>query len=440
MKTFRILVMIGILLALAACAGQRQVTPTTSPATDTPSPTATLTRTPTLTTTPYHQTSAESVFWTYGTDLNDNAVDILLLDDGGTLLAGMANNPGPSHRITTGTAHLVRTNAAGEIIWQKDYGGDVDAYFYSVAKAGEDEYVALGSIAASYQRDETDIYLIKIDGEGNEIWSHTYGGRGMDHGKVVRQTSDGGFIITGGTADERPTAGVYEGNLILIKTDADGNEIWTHVYGSEILYLAWAVAQAPDGGYVIAGWVARTIDDRDVIVIKTDTEGIFEWSRTWDLDPGDRDGGFDMIVTSDGFIVTACIQSMDTGTIGSVVIKLDMEGNEIWQKSYDGGGEAGNELWDIMEDTDGGYVLSGIVIHSANRTTGRFVDDGWIFKTDPDGEVLWEYIFQSEGFEQLLLSAATVLPEGGYVFVGAANRTGKQYSDILWLKLSEPVE
>jgi hypothetical protein len=94
------------------------------------------------------------------------------------LLAGMANNPGPSHRITTGNARLVRTDASGAIVWQKDYGGEldagvrIDASFESVIQSGPDEYVAVGTIAASYQRNETDIYLVKVDGDGNLLRHH----------------------------------------------------------------------------------------------------------------------------------------------------------------------------------------------------------------------------------------------------------------------------
>ena len=192
----------------------------------------------------------------YGGRLTDWGYDVLLLDDGGTLIVGQADNTGPSHRIFPGKARLIRTDAAGDIIWQKDYGGEVDAMFYCPIQTGDDEYVILGQIAASYARDEEDIYLVKIDGQGNEIWSQTYGGRGMDAGKMIRQTSDGGFILVGDRADEFPSGGLYQSDLVLIKTDAEGNEVWTRTYGDEILYLGWGVAQTPDGGYVLAGWVA----------------------------------------------------------------------------------------------------------------------------------------------------------------------------------------
>ncbi len=448
MKTARVFYLACALLILASCTGQDAAPPTTEARSTTvvaSTPTAAVLATPRPSLVPLilpnenhdYQIIMADELRTYGGRLNDNATDVLLLEDGGMLLAGLADSPGPSHRITTGKARLVRTDAAGNVLWEQRYGGELDASFSAVALAGQNNFVALGEVAASYERDETDLFLVKVDGEGNEIWARTFGGRGMDHGKVVRQTADGGFILTGGTADEYVTRNLYAGNLILIKTDAEGNEEWSRTYGSSILYLGWAVAQTPDGGYVAAGWEARTIPDRDVYLIKTDSEGVLEWSRSWDLDPRDRDMASDMVVTSDGFIVLACIQSLDSGTIVSAAIKLDLQGNEIWRKSFLRG-EIGAEFWDVMEDADGGYVFSGIVFSSLERATGRVKGDGWIIKTDRDGSLLWESVVRHAEYEELLLSAAAVLPDGGYVFVGSAMQTGEVFSNALWLRITEP--
>ena len=406
-----------------------------SPSTATPLPAAT--EAPGLTL--YPEAGMRVDARTYGGRLTDWGYDILLLDDGGTLIVGQAENTGPSHRITPGKARLIRTDTEGDVIWQKDYGGEVDAMFYCPIQTGDDEYVILGQIAASYTRDEEDIYLVKIDGQGNEIWSQTYGGRGMDVGKMIRQTSDGGFIVVGDRADEFPSGGLYQSDLVLIKTDAEGNEVWTRTYGDKILYLGWGVAQTPDGGYVLAGWEAKTIPDRDVIAIKTNKNGEVEWSRSWDLDPGDRDGGFDLILTTDGHVVIAGIASMDDGPRRAVLIKVDLEGNEAWIKEYDTGGE-GSEFWDIMEDTDGGYVMAGgRYLTPIDRATGEAVRQGFIVKTDPDGEVLWQRAVGSSDYESTLLSSAVILPGRGYIFVGGARPSGKKYWDMLWLRLTTGV-
>ena len=404
--------------------------PTATQPTVVPTPAATAAPEPT----PYPALDARVDLRTYGGQLTDWGYDILLLDDGSTLIVGQVDNAGPSHRISPGKAHLIRTDAEGAVIWEKDYGGEVDAMFYCPIQSGDDEYVILGQIAGSYTRDEEDIYLVKIDGEGNEIWSQIYGGRGMGHGKMVRQTADGGFILAGGRADEFPSGGLYQSDLVLIKTDAEGSEVWTRTYGEEILYAGWGVAQTPDGGYILIGWEAKTIPDRDVIAIKTDAVGEVEWSHTWDLDPGDRDGGFDMILTADGHVVIAGIQSMDDGPRGAVLIKVDLEGNEVWVKDFTAG--HGYEFWDIMEDQDGGYVMAGgRFLSPFDPLTGEAVREGLVIKTDPDGEVLWQYTVNSSEFESTLLSSAVVLPGRGYIFVGAARPTGEAYWDMLWLKL-----
>lgn len=103
----------------------------------------------------------------------------------------------------------------------------------------------------------------------------------MDYAGMIRQTADGSYILVGDQVDEFPAGGLYESNMLLIKTDAEGNAIWSRIYGEKLFYLGWGIAQTPDGGNILTGWEAKTIDDRDVIAIKTNGMGDVEWSRTW---------------------------------------------------------------------------------------------------------------------------------------------------------------
>ena len=369
---------------------------------------------------------------TFGSEYNDKAFDLLVTSDGDTLIAGLTENTGLSHRITPGKALLVRIDPQGSVLWKREFGGDKDAQFRSIIQSGENEYVLFGEIAGSYTRNETDLYLVKVDEDGNEIWSQTFGGQGMDLGMMVQSTVDGGYILVGDQADEFPTDSVYENNIYLAKTDAEGNLIWSHTYGEKILYLGWGVVQTPDGGFVLAGWEARTIDDRDVILIKVNGSGEVEWTRTWDL--GERDGAFDLILTADGHIVLACIQSMGSGAPSAVLIKADLDGNELWTKLIDEEG-VGNTFWDILEDQEGGYLAVGDT--HLGRVPGSYEDihGAWVVKTDPQGEILWQYIFGRGGYDQAHLYAASMFPDGGYVLVGDVTGSDEKYSDILWMRL-----
>ena len=371
---------------------------------------------------------------TYGWTKHDFAFDVLVTDAGDSLIAGLSNNTGPSHRITSGNARLIKTDSQGAILWEKEYGGESDALFSSIIKVGEDNYILLGEIAASYERDETDVYLVKVDERGNEIWSRTFGGRGMDIGKMVQQTADGGYIIVGDQADEHPTGDLFQSKIYLIKTDSEGKLIWSKTFGEKILYLGWGVTQTPDGGYILTGWEAKNHDDRDVILIKTDPLGHVEWSSTWDL--GERDGGFDLLLTSDGYIVVACIQSMGSGGPSAVLLKVDLAGNEIWKKLIGEEG-VGNTLWHIFEDSDGDYVMAGDTHVGIVSRTGKDIHGAWMVKTDKDGEIIWQQVFGESQYQQARFRSAAPTPGGGYIFVGDVVRNGEFYSDMLWIKIGK---
>jgi hypothetical protein len=173
-----------------------------------------------------------------------------------------------------------------------------------------------------------------------------------------------------------------------------------------------------------------------VVIFKTYADGELEWYRTWDLTPGDWDGGYDMILTSDGYVVVSCIQAM-LSERRAVLIKVDLDGNEIWVKSY-ADEAAGSTFWDIMEDTDGGYVMAGYLVKSLDLMTGKGELDGLILKTDQDGELVWQYIITSSEYDQIVLSSAVLLPEGGYIFIGSATAVGEEYSDMLQLRVPMP--
>jgi len=382
-----------------------------------------------------------AILRTYGEEFEDFGYDLVALKDGGALMVGQANNTGPNGRIFPGDARALRLDAEGNVLWEQDYNSDIDGLLYSPIQVSDAGFVILGSLVGSYVRNEDDLHLLKIDEGGDLIWSHTFGGPGDDVGKMVRQTSDGGFIVVGTRADEHPSyrngIHLYQNDLILIKTDEEGNEVWSRTYGEEMLYLGWGVEQTPDGGYVLTGWEAKTIDDRDVFLLKTDEAGEVEWSRRWDLDPGERDGAFDLILTSDGCILVCGIQSMNVGPRQAVLLKVDMNGNEVWLKRF-GGEDVHTGFWDVMEDRDGGYIACGDLSSGNFEVRGSYSSKGLILKTDRNGELLWQQVVSTPEYTSMMFSSAAVLPEGGYLFVGRATPTGSAHSDMLWMKTEPP--
>ena len=387
-------------------------TATTQPA---PTSMATATEAPTLAPSP--EPLARADVKTFGGPDGDIAYSILLTADGGALIAGSANNTQlHGHGALQSNARLIKTDLEGNAIWEKDYGGVVSAAFFSMIQAARGESVLLGEIGSTEAGDNTDMYLVQVDEEGNEIWSHTYGTSDIELGRSVRQTADGGYVLIGSTTSVPDTyASIY-----LVKTDAQGNEEWSRAYGDQFLHLGWDVTQMPDGGYILTGFAAPDHDARDILAVKISAIGDLEWSRTWDF--GGLDEGFATVLAPDGNVVLVGAASLGSPESNIVLLKVDPQGNEIWNKTV---GETGAAAWHITAMPQGGYVLGGGTGSSA-----------LMLRTDAEGQVLWQRTFGSGEYADAFVGPVVLLPDGEYVFVGGVTRHGEESPDMLWLKLA----
>jgi hypothetical protein len=169
------------------------------------------------------------------------------------------------------------------------------------------------------------ILLIKIDTNGDVQWAKTYGGPGADYALSVQQTSDGGYIVAGGTL----SFGAGGNDIFLIKTDAKGNIQWAKIYGGTDYDYAYSVQQTSDGGYIVAGYTASFgAGDWNIFLIKTDAKGNIQWAKTYgETDTIDR-GASSVQQTSDGgYILAGTTLSFGAGEGDIFLIKTNARGN-----------------------------------------------------------------------------------------------------------------
>ncbi|HEX04450.1 MAG TPA: hypothetical protein ENH10_04750 [Bacteroidetes bacterium] len=215
--------------------------------------------------------------------------------------------------------------------WTQTFGGtDVDAG-YSVQQTTDGGYVIVGT-TRSFGAGGRDVWMIKTDSNGDTLWTQTFGGTDYDHGLCIQQTIDGGYIITGLT--QSFSTGDFE--AWLIKTDSDGNEVWWQTFAGAYNNAGKSVQQTAEGGYIIAGDTKSIgTNDYNIWLIKTDSAGNELWSQTFG---GTRhDKGYSVQQTTDGgYIITGSTESFGAGGGDAWLIKTDSDGNEMWNQTYGG--------------------------------------------------------------------------------------------------------
>ena len=220
-----------------------------------------------------------------------------------------------------------------------------------------------------------DFWLVKTDSDGNVEWSQTYGEAGHDEARVLVATSDGGYAMTGPTN----SYGAGSWDFWLVKTDMNGNMMWSQTYGGAKRDNSYAMIQTSDGGYAIAGSTKSFgAGGSDFWLVKTDAYGNMLLNRTYDRNLPER--AESLIETSDGGYALAGVTYSSSAWEDFWLVKTDQYGNMEWNQTY--GGEYSDWAYSLIETSDGGYALCGYT-----RSFGAGEDDFWLVKTDEYGVV-----------------------------------------------------
>jgi len=314
--------------------------------------------------------------------------------DGGYIIAGRQG-------ITFGVSKilLIKTDSFGQVIWYKLIGGSNFEHAYFVQQTSDGGYILTGEATGSAPNDY-DVYLVKTDSNGDTVWTKKYGSTVYEHGWSVQQTTDGGYII----------AGERENAAYLIKTDLNGDSLWTKTFipiGSGSA-AAYSVQQTNDNGFILTGTADFIGSGNDVYLIKTDSLGDTLWTKIYGGVNWDR--GQSVQQTNDnGYIIAGYTASFGAGSYDVYLIKTNSNGDTLWTKTF--GGIQDDAGKSVQSTSDAGYIIGG---YTYSFGAGNY--DVYLIKTNSNGDTLWTKTFG--GIESDNGYFVRQTSDGGYITTG----------------------
>jgi len=326
----------------------------------------------------FAQIQVPGIIWerAYGGTQNEDLNTIVAASDGGYILGGSTeshNGDVQSGNFQSRDIWIIKIDTEGEIQWEKTYGGTLRDTFCVVNPLADGGYI-IGAISKSNDGDvqsgnlgRNDVWIFKIDSLRNIVWEQSYGGDHEDMIKSIESRTDGGYVFAGNTRSGRAAIHYGDGgrhDYWIVKVDDDGLMEWERTYGSEHNEILGSFCKSPEGGYLLCGYRKPLYDDEELWIVKVDLNGNVEWEKTFGGSMYDN-------------VLSAICNSTGDFVLGGITV------------SNDG---------DIQSGNHGGL-------------------DIWMIKIGSDGKLLWEKTFGGSGDDNLY--SITNDSKGGLLLGGA---------------------
>ena len=337
---------------------------------------------------------------TYDAGAFEKAFDARATEEGGYILCGSTTSAGLGNL----DAYLVKTDPRGNVTWTKTYGGEKSEELYEIRQTADGGYIAIGYTStntAGYY----DFYFIRTDPDGDTLWTRKYGGIDYDYGYSAVEAPGGGFIIAGRTS----SYGRGWRSAYFIRTDANGDTLWTRAHGGSGQDEVYSVAALPDGGFVATGYTeSYGAGGSDLWVLRLNEHGDTLWTRTYGGAIDER--GEDIRRTDDrGFIIAGRSNSFNPPFHDVYIVRMTTEGDSLWTKTY--GGASRDHAYSVSQTLDGGFIVSGYT--DSYGAGGR---DAYLLRCDAAGDTLWSKTLGAAGTDYGYSAEQT--SDGGYMLSG----------------------
>jgi len=320
-------------------------------------------------------TTGGNLLWskTYGGTMAENPYYVTACTDGGYIMSGSTNSFGAG----ANDIYLVRTDSDGTLLWSKTVGGSASDIGWFVVQTNDGGFITCGG-TNSFGGPTYNGYLIKNDSGGNLLWSKVFNGTGAEFFHGMSKTSDGGVIVTGYTS----TNSFGSSDIWLVKTDSNGDTLWTKQHGKITEDAGWAVIETNDGGYAVTGDMHKdtvTPGAHNTVLLKTNSAGNMQWANLYGSNPG-SEVGYDLLQTPDsGYVVLGNTNVYGNGSKEVFLFATDNVGGLKWGRTY--GSFMQDDAWQFRKTADAGYIIvAGTENFFANN-----VWDVYVVKTDSFG-------------------------------------------------------
>ena len=280
----------------------------------------------------------------------DKGVAISRAKDGNLLILGSSKSFNPSNGYDL---YIAKLSLNGKLLWQKSFGGDRDEFAGGIAGTNDGGVLAVGSTESFSKKGYRDIYIVRLDKDGNEVSVKTIGGKLNDDAKALTRTADGNFIIVG----SRELKHSGDADFFIMKLNQKGEKIWARTLGQNENDVLLSVAPTPNGGIVATGKTrSYNSEQTDLAVMNFNKKGKLIWFKIYGFKYYDE--GTAITMTKDGgYVVAGKTNSMGKGDFDVYVLALSSRGELLWSKLY---GDINKDIaHGITRTSDGKVVIVG---------------------------------------------------------------------------------
>ncbi len=353
----------------------------------------------------------------YGGAMSDEARAVARLSDGGFLLVGYTQSQGAGE--TDGW--LVRLDKTHKPVWNQTFGGIKSDQFNSLVVLG-DGYLVGGFRNASKGLQDGQVWLVKTDLNGKQVWEHGYGAIGSSYAESLVSAPLGGFALAGGVMPKGATT--RDADLMVV--DKTGQLQWDQSFGGEGDDGAQALVALTDG-YALAGFTDSSgAGQSDMWLVRTNAAGDKLWEQTYGGDQDDQATA--LAALPDGFAVAGFTSSKGSGQSDLWMVRTDATGKTLWEFLL--GGPKSDGARAVVALADGSFALAGDT--EGNSDNGRVGHNqaSWLLHIDQT-QILMNQAYES-GTGKNFASALVALPGGGYALAGSDSVVAGMPPDM-WL-------